>query len=197
MGALLAIATFALFILIDYLLTRHAAVREGVTEAALGVQAAAVPAPALVKTEPRPEPVWVAGFDMPEQLHYHRGHIWARVVGPDTAAVGVDDFGRRLLGTAQGVELPKVGSYIRQGGKGAQIDVARPRRGPRLAGGRRGRRGQPRPRQRDPHLLSDDPYGRGWLCKVRSTDLAANLRNLLYGSPRPPVDRGHPRAARA
>ena len=121
MGALLAIATFALFLLIDYLLTRRAAAREGAAQTAPAAQPA--PAPALVKTEPRPEPVWVAGFDMPEQLHYHRGHVWARVVGPDTAAVGIDDFGRRLLGTAEGVELPKVGSYIRQGGKGAHVDL--------------------------------------------------------------------------
>ena len=179
MGALLAIATFALFILIDYLITRRAAAREGATEVALGVEAA--PAQAVVKTEPRPEPVWVAGFDMPEQLHYHRGHVWARVVGPDTAAVGIDDFGRRLLGTAEGVELPKVGSYIRQGGKGAHVDVDG--RGADLISPVDGEVVAVNPElEADPELLSSDPYGRGWLFKIRSTNLAANLRNLLSGS---------------
>ena len=32
-----------------------------------------------------------------------------------------------------------------------------------------------------PELATDDPYGRGWLLKVRAPKLAANLRNLLSG----------------
>jgi len=179
MGALLAIGTFALFILIDFLITRRAAAREGAPAVAPGI--AAAPVQAVVKTEPRPEPVWVAGFDMPEQLHYHRGHVWARVVGPDTAAVGIDDFGRRLLGSAQGVELPKVGSYIRQGGKGVHVDVEG--RGADLISPVDGEVVAVNSELADdPNLMSDDPYGRGWLFKIRSTNLAANLRNLLSGS---------------
>ena len=34
----------------------------------------------------------------------------------------------------------------------------------------------------EPSLVSEDPYGRGWLYQIRSTNLAANLRNLLSGS---------------
>lgn len=179
MGALLAIGTFALFILIDFLLTRRQAAREGA--------AGHVPAPAAVeskprlKAEPRLEPVWVAGYDMPEQLHYHRGHVWARVVAPDTAAVGIDDFGRRLLGKAEGVELPRIGSYIRQGGKGAHIDVEG--RGADLVSPVDGEVvAVNTDLDQEPELVSDDPYGRGWLYKIRSTNLAANLRNLLSGS---------------
>jgi len=179
MGALLAIGTFALFILIDFLLTRRQAAREGA--------AGRVPAQAVVeskpriKAEPRLEPVWVAGYDMPEQLHYHRGHMWARVLSPDTAAVGVDDFGRRLLGKAEGVQLPKVGSYIRQGGKGAHVDVAG--RGADLVSPVDGEVVDVNAElSKEPELVSDDPYGRGWLYKIRSTNLAANLRNLLSGS---------------
>ena len=35
---------------------------------------------------------------------------------------------------------------------------------------------------RQPSLAADDPFGRGWVLKVRSSSLAANLRNLLSGS---------------
>lgn len=179
MGALLAIATFALFIGIDYLVSRRTTAREGA--AASAAQTVPAPARAVLKTEPRPEPVWVAGFDMPEQLHYHRGHVWARIVGPDTVAVGADDFGRRLLGKAEGIELPKVGSYIRQGGKGAHVAVAG--RGADLISPVDGEVVAVNPElENEPQLLSDDPYGRGWLFKIRSTNLAANLRNLLSGS---------------
>ena len=35
------------------------------------------------------EPAWVAGYQMPESLYYHRGHTWARPLDADTAiAVG-------------------------------------------------------------------------------------------------------------
>jgi hypothetical protein len=34
----------------------------------------------------------------------------------------------------------------------------------------------------NPHVLSTDPYGRGWLMLVKATDLKRNLRNLLNGS---------------
>jgi hypothetical protein len=32
-----------------------------------------------------------------------------------------------------------------------------------------------------PGLASDDPYGRGWVLKVKAPNLSANLRNLLTG----------------
>ena len=179
MGALLAIATFALFILLDYVLSRRAATREADVPAAAAVPGT-VPVPAL-EPEPTLEPVWVAGYQLPEQLHYHRGHTWARVVGPDTVAVGLDDFSRRLVGKTEGVELPTVGAYVRQGGRGATIDadgraadVIAPIDGEIVAVNS--------DLDDQPNLVSDDPYGRGWLFKVRSSNLAASLRNLLSGS---------------
>jgi glycine cleavage system H protein len=181
MGALLAIATFALFILIDYLLSRRASESEAhATETAIapaGIGAAAV----IPEAEFVPEPVWVAGYELPEHLHYHRGHTWARVVSPDTAVVGLDDFSRRLIGKAEGVELPEVGSYLRQGGKGAQIQVKN--RAADLIAPVDGEVVEVNEAlDAEPALATDDPYGRGWLFKIRSTNLAAALRNLLSGT---------------
>ena len=34
---------------------------------------------------------------------------------------------------------------------------------------------------RSPQLINEDPYGKGWLFKVRVPRLSANLRNLLSG----------------
>jgi glycine cleavage system H protein len=178
MGALLAVSTFAFFILLDYLLSRRAAHRHATEE---------VPAPAAalptVRPDPGPrlEPVWVAGYDLPEPLHYHRGHTWARVVDQDTVAVGIDDFARRLTGAAKGVTMPKVGQYVRQGGKGATLelegraaDLIAPVDGEVVEVNKRV--------LDDPSTITDDPYDRGWLFKVRSTNLPASLRNLLSGS---------------
>jgi len=34
---------------------------------------------------------------------------------------------------------------------------------------------------RSPEILREDPYGKGWLLKVKSTRIASNTRNLLSG----------------
>ena len=95
MTILLVIAFFATFILIDYALARRRAAREA---------AARTP-----RSEPALEPVWVAGYQLPEGLHYHRGHTWARPLDKDTVVVGLDDFARRLVGSARAVQLPAIG----------------------------------------------------------------------------------------
>ncbi len=152
MTVLLVIAFFATFILIDYLLTRRKAAREA---------AARTP-----RAEPVLEPVWVAGYQLPEGLHYHRGHTWARQVDRDTVVVGLDDFARRLVGSARAVRLPAIGDWLHQGGRsfavrvdGRAAEFLAPVEGEVVAV-------NPELRQR-PQLATDDPYGRGWVLKVR------------------------------
>src|SRR5512144_417024 len=99
MTVLLVIVTFAVFILIASLLTRRAMARKAALHATRE---------AFV----RPEPVWVAGYELPDGLHYHRGHTWVRVEDGETVAVGIDDFARRLIGPARGVRLPAVGTWL-------------------------------------------------------------------------------------
>jgi glycine cleavage system H lipoate-binding protein len=174
MAALLVICTFAVFILADYLVGLRARAR-----------AQAELAPAAVPTGPRPRPraegVRVAGYELPEDLHYHRGHTWARVEDDDTVTVGLDDFAHKLVGRVTEADLPPVGSYVRQGTVGARLhsddrmaDVLSPVEGevvevnPALA--------------EDPGLSSRDPYADGWLVRIRSANIEAALRNLLSGS---------------
>jgi glycine cleavage system H protein len=167
MTVLFVIATFMVFVLIDYMSHRGVA-----TDAR-----AERPLPEMTPVEP----VWVAGFQLPESLHYHRGHTWARPVDADTVVVGMDDFARRLLGPAKEVRVPAVGTWLHQGASGFGVtvdgraaDLVSPIEGEVVAVNDKLRE--------QPTLATDDPYGRGWLVKVRSSDLAANLRNLLSGS---------------
>jgi glycine cleavage system H protein len=166
MTVLLVIATFAFFILIDYLSSRR------------------VPAlhEATLPADPAPvEPVWVAGYQLPEAMHYHRGHTWARSIGADTVLVGVDDFARRLLGPAKSVRLPSVGTWLRQGATGFALEVDG--RSAELVSPIEGEVVAVNEALGDkPALATDDPYGRGWLLKVRAADLGVGLRNLLSGS---------------
>jgi glycine cleavage system H protein len=173
MAVLLALATFLFFCTLDFIVHRVRAAR-------------AVPAPAQAPAPaPAPEvaeePVWVAGYELPERLYYHPGHTWARVLSPDTVVIGMDDFARRLTGSLTGVKLPATGTWLRQGEKAVGIEVDG-RRTDMLAPVEGEVVEVNRDLRRDPALATADPYGRGWLFKLRSGNLAANLRNLLGGS---------------
>jgi glycine cleavage system H lipoate-binding protein len=165
MTVLLVILTFAAFILLDYVVQRNRAPRP-----------AAVPAPASWL----PEPVWVAGYQLPETLHYHPGHTWARVDEDGDVVVGIDDFARRLVGPARNVGTPALGDWLEQGAPAVGLGVDA--RSAQLVSPVAGEVVEVNAELAEhPELVSDDPYGRGWLFKVRSGHLAANLRNLLSG----------------
>jgi glycine cleavage system H protein len=168
MTVLLVLFVFAIFLSIDY--WRH----RGVAEAEPRVLAPA-------DLAPLPEPVWVAGYQLPADLHYHRGHMWVRALAPDVAVVGLDDFARRLVGSSEQAKLPAVGSWLEPGAPavrltadGRAVDLVAPIEGEVL---------ESNPQvARDPGLATADPYGRGWLFRVRTPALRRNLANLLSGS---------------
>jgi glycine cleavage system H lipoate-binding protein len=85
-----------------------------------------------------------------------------------------DDFAHKLVGPAA-VQLPSVGARVAQGEAAAEIGdadetvgVVSPVDGTVVAVNPRGG-------------ALEDPYGAGWLFKVNSPRLAANLRQLLHG----------------
>jgi glycine cleavage system H lipoate-binding protein len=166
MTVMLVLAFFVALITVDYLVTRHRLARES-----RALATAAIPAV---------EPAWVAGYQMPETLYYHRGHTWARPLDANTVLIGVDDFARRLIGSEAKVQSPSRGDWLHQGGRafamkadGKAATLISPVEGevvevnPELAG--------------KPDLAAEDPYGRGWVLKVKAPNLADNLRNLLSG----------------
>jgi glycine cleavage system H protein len=166
MTVLLVLATFVIFLAIDYFYSR----RHGVVPA---WQAHQEPPAKL-----RPE--FVAGFALPENLRYHPGHTWALAESPDLVRVGVDDFGARLLGKVDRINLPQRGQWIRQGQPvirvyrdSQKVEVVSPIEGMvsdvNLAV------------LQNPAALGD-PYGEGWLLKVQSPDAKINFRNLLSGA---------------
>jgi glycine cleavage system H protein len=176
MTVLLVILTFALFITLDYAIELRKGNKRGAIEIPDTHNHEPVLKPALAA-----EPVWIAGYQLPEELHYHRGHTWARILSHDTALVGIDDFARKLIGPAKSITLPQIGSQLAQGDKsfgvavnGKSADFVSPVAGrvvevnPDLV--------------TQPNLATDDPYGRGWVMKVKSSQLVANLRNLISGS---------------
>jgi glycine cleavage system H lipoate-binding protein len=123
-------------------------------------------------------PEYTAWFRVPEGLFYHQGHGWLRPEPGSIGVVGLDDFARKLIGKVDAVELPAVGSRLAQGEKGWSlvVDFERiPMLSP-VAGEVVEVNNEV---LRSPEILRQDPYGKGWLLKVKSSGIASSTRNLL------------------
>jgi glycine cleavage system H protein len=114
----------------------------------------------------------------PENLLYSKEHEWVRVDG-DKATIGITDYAQSSLGDIVYVELPRVGKQIEQFGNigvvesvKAVSDLFTPISGEVLEinGALEG----------DPAAVNRDPYGDGWLFKVKLKD--ANEKNNLLSA---------------
>ena len=119
-------------------------------------------------------------FSLPEGLHYHQGHSWVMPQGAELVKVGVDDFAQRLVGRSNKISLPKVGSRIEQGDVGWKlgidsktIDMLSPVTGDVVAVNK--------DIAKNPDLINQDPYGKGWLMMVKPDNKRATVKNLLTG----------------
>ena len=122
------------------------------------------------------------GVGLPEtDFLFHPGHAWARLSsGDDIAVVGWDDFARRLVGPAEDFRLPEPGTMLQAGAPGWSVG----------AGGRELEMLAPVDGEvqavnaavlEDPTLASRDPYGKGWLMRVKVPSREPVRRNLLAG----------------
>ena len=120
-------------------------------------------------------------FPVPADRLFHRGHAWARQDADGLVTVGLDGFAARLVGPLASVALPQVGSKVGQGERGWRlmaddgkaIEMLAPVDGTIAAINT--------DLAKDPDAPITDPYGKGWLFRVRPDRLRANLTNLLTG----------------
>ncbi|HEX7580000.1 MAG TPA: glycine cleavage system protein H [Thermoanaerobaculia bacterium] len=119
-------------------------------------------------------------FRIPDGFFLHPGHAWAKAEGPGSVAVGLDDFGHRLIGPVSAVLTPLVGEPIRRGepafsivAEGKRFDLLAPIDGVVAEVNRRATIA--------PDGLHADPYGSGWVLKGVPRKLSENLGDLLSG----------------
>ena len=119
-------------------------------------------------------------FSIPEGLYYHQGHSWIMPQGAELVKVGVDDFAQKLVGRSNKINLPKVGARIEQGDVGWKfgidaktIDMLSPVSGDVVAVNK--------DIVKNPNLVNQDPYGKGWLMMVKPDNQRAAVKNLLKG----------------
>jgi glycine cleavage system H protein len=111
-----------------------------------------------------------ASEDYPAELKYHREHDWARIEG-DEAVLGVTWFAQDALGELVHFEAPAEGgstavdaSYGEVESVKAVSDVIAPLSGEIL---------EVNQKVVDaPETVNEDPYGEGWLVRIRLSDPA-------------------------
>ncbi len=104
----------------------------------------------------------------PEGLLYHPEHDWARVEG-DEATLGITWWAQDALGELVHFEAPAVGSQVARDASYGEVesvkavsDVIAPLSGEVLAVNERA--------TAEPELINADPYGDGWLVRIRLSD---------------------------
>ena len=165
MTVVLVLASFLVFIVVDYFLNRRRAIQTVSGEASSAVAAA-----------------WgagyVDGFLVPPSLSYHSGHSWLVRERKNVVRVGVDEFAAALAGRIEKIELPKAGQWIRQGQKAIAL----------IRDGQKSEMVSPTEGEvmevnadvlTNPALLRQDPYGKGWLLSIHVPDEENTGRNLV------------------
>ena len=165
MTAILVLATFLVFIVLDYVLNRRKV-----------MATVAVNAPRTVPAQAGGD--YVDGFLVPEKLSYHPGHAWLLRERKNVVRVGADEFAAALLGKLEKIELPKPGQWIRQGQKvlsfyrdGRKTEMVSPTEGEVMEINAEA--------ITNPAILRQDPYGKGWLVAVHVPDEENTGRNLV------------------
>ncbi|HEX6181760.1 MAG TPA: glycine cleavage system protein GcvH [Chitinophagaceae bacterium] len=115
-------------------------------------------------------------MNFPDNLRYTKDHEWLRLEG-DTAIIGITDFAQRELGDIVYVEVESIGKPLHAGDVFGTVEAVKtvsdlylPIAGtilelnPDLA--------------KNPELVNTDPYGKGWMVKMKPAN-AGDVNSLL------------------
>lgn len=115
-------------------------------------------------------------MNVPDELRYQTSHEWVRLEG-DIATIGITDHAQEELTDVVFVELPAVGRDVDAGDPTAVVesvkaasDIYAPVSGEVVEVNDSV--------EADPALVNTDPYGQGWIFKLKVKD-AAQIEGLL------------------
>lgn len=130
----------------------------------------------------------------PTDLHYLVEHdVWARPIGDGTATVGITALGIRLSGEIYMCRARPPGSVIEQGRAIAVVELAKAIVSVKCAVSGTVLVVNPR-LEEAPELVHTDPYGEGWLARLKLRDFNADATRLVSGDAVPKAMRVHARS---
>ncbi|MDO4180519.1 MAG: glycine cleavage system protein GcvH [Bacteroidales bacterium] len=115
-------------------------------------------------------------MEFPSNVKYTKDHEWIRIEG-DEAYVGISDYAQEQLGDIVFVDIPTVGETLEKEEVFGTIEVVKtisdlflPIAGEVLE--------QNEALADNPELVNKDPYGEGWLIKIKPNN-AEDINDLL------------------
>jgi glycine cleavage system H protein len=126
--------------------------------------------------------VKLEGFDFPDDLYFHKDHMWARVE-EDKVRVGYNAWAANAAGKLVSMKTRPAGRAVKVGKTLGSVESGKwvgslkiPVSGtieeinPALAD--------------NPAVINDEPYGKGWIALIAPTNLDAEIAELMKGSDR-------------
>ncbi len=115
---------------------------------------------------------------VPADLKYTKSHEWVRTLADGTVEVGISDHAQHALGDLVFVEVPEAGRTVSAGEACAVVesvkaasDVYAPLAGEVTAGNPK--------LAAEPETVNTDPYGAGWLMRLKPAPGALGSAGLL------------------
>ncbi len=116
-------------------------------------------------------------MEFPEDLKYTEEHEWVRQEDDGLVTIGITDYAQDQLGDIVYLELPKDGEEVRKEETVGIVesvktvsDLFAPISGMIVESNE--------PLLDSPEILNDDPYGEGWLLRIRPQD-ESELKDLM------------------
>lgn len=116
-------------------------------------------------------------MNVPTELRYTKTHEWVRLEKNGVATIGITDFAQEQLGDLTYIELPGVGDNVEAQSEVAVIesvkaaaDIYAPVAGTITEINKK--------LEEQPELINSDPFGEGWIFKLRPDD-ASEVDMLL------------------
>lgn len=129
----------------------------------------------VLSCTPKQKPQQTMTF--PAELKYTKDHEWIRFEDDDTAVVGVTDFAQKELGDIVYVDITTVGQTIEEGEIFGSVEAVKtvsdlfiPVSGEILAFNDE--------LESAPELVNEDPYGKGWMVRIKITGSTDNLLSV-------------------
>lgn len=120
----------------------------------------------------------IKGYKLPDDLYYHKEHMWVKVEG-DKARVGITDFAQKLAGEISFIELPEEGDEVEKDSVVGSYETGKwlgkvyaPISGEVISVNE--------DVEDEPELINEDPYGKGWLFEIKISDMS-QLDELMKG----------------
>ena len=105
-------------------------------------------------------------YEIPKDLRFTSKHEWVKIIDEKTATIGITDYAQDMMKEIVFVELPELGKKVGQMDSIAAVesiksvsDIFSPLSGEILEINKE--------LEHEPELVNNDPYGRGWIFKLR------------------------------